>query len=45
MIKGNSGEDKVFGGPGDLVVRGGSHGEPNDGARDILDCGQGMDTV
>jgi Ca2+-binding RTX toxin-like protein len=44
-IKGNSGEDTVFGGPGDDIVRGGSHGKPDDGARDILDCGQGTDTV
>ena len=44
-IKGNFGKDKVFGGPGDDIVRGGSHGRPDDGARDILDCGQGTDTV
>jgi Ca2+-binding RTX toxin-like protein len=44
-IKGNGGEDTVFGGPGDDKVRGGSHGNANDGAKDILDCGQGMDTV
>ena len=44
-IKGNFGEDKVFGGPGDDKVRGGSHGQANDGARDVLDCGQGTDTV
>jgi Ca2+-binding RTX toxin-like protein len=44
-IKGNVGEDAVFGGPGDDKVRGGSHGKPNDGAKDILDCGQGTDIV
>ena len=44
-IKGNFGADTVFGGPGDDIVRGGSHGRPDDGARDILDCGQGTDTV
>jgi Ca2+-binding RTX toxin-like protein len=44
-IKGNFGQDKVFGGPGDDIVRGGSHGDANDGAKDILDCGQGTDTV
>ena len=44
-VKGNLGEDKVFGGQGDDIVRGGSHGRPDDGAIDILDCGQGTDTV
>jgi Ca2+-binding RTX toxin-like protein len=45
-LKGSAGADKVFGGPGYDIVRGGTHAQVDDGARDILDCGEGdMDTV
>jgi len=44
-VKGSQGGDKVFGGPGDDVVRGGTHSRTNDGVRDLLDCGEGTDTV
>lgn len=44
-VKGGSGRDTVKGGPGDDIVRGGTHGKTNDGARDVLDCGGGTDTV
>ncbi len=38
--------DEVYGGPGDDLVRGGTPERPNDGARDVLDCGEGtMDEV
>ena len=33
--------DVVCGGPGDDLVRGGTPERPNDGARDVLDCGEG----
>ena len=44
-VKGSEGSDQVFGGPGDDLVRGGTVERPNDGARDVLDCGDGTDTV
>ena len=44
-VKGSVGRDRVFGGPGDDLVRGGTARRTNDGARDILDCGGGTDTV
>lgn len=44
-IKGGTGEDVIMAGPGDDIVRGGKHNQANDGARDVLDCGAGMDTV
>jgi Ca2+-binding RTX toxin-like protein len=44
-VKGGLGSDSVFGGRGDDVVRGGTHHEADDGARDVLDCGEGEDTV
>ena len=43
--KGGPGEDMVWGGPGDDLVRGGTLTSVDDGARDILDCGDGTDTV
>lgn len=43
--KGNAGRDIVNGGPGDDILRGGSHGGTNDGVRDVVDCGDGTDTV
>ena len=43
--KGNAGRDDISGGPGDDIIRGGSHGGANDGVRDVLDCGDGNDTV
>ncbi len=44
-VKGSAGMDEVSGGPGDDLVRGGTPARPNDGARDVLDCGEGTDTV
>ena len=45
-VKGSGGGDEVYGGPGDDLVRGGTPERPNDGARDVLDCGEGtMDEV
>lgn len=44
-VKGSAGADEVHGGPGDDLVRAGSPGQPNDGARDVLDCGNGADTA
>ncbi len=44
-VKGSTGADTVDGGPGDDLVRGGTHKKANDGVRDILDCGEGIDTV
>jgi Ca2+-binding RTX toxin-like protein len=44
-VKGGAGMDEVHGGPGDDLVRGGTPERPNDGVRDILDCGDGTDTV
>ena len=44
-VKGSVGMDRVYGGPGDDLVRGGTPERPEDGARDVLDCGDGtMDT-
>ena len=42
-VKGSAGMDEVYGGPGDDLVRGGTVERPNDGARDVLDCGEGTD--
>ncbi|MDQ3377669.1 MAG: hypothetical protein M3533_12360 [Actinomycetota bacterium] len=44
-VKGSTGTDTVMGGPGNDLVRGGTHKQANDGARDILYCGDGEDTV
>jgi Ca2+-binding RTX toxin-like protein len=44
-VKGGAGVDRVYGGPGDDLVRGGTPERPDDGARDVLDCGDGTDTV
>ncbi len=44
-VKGSTGADTVNGGPGNDLVRGGTHKQANDGARDILYCGDGEDTV
>lgn len=37
--------DEANGGPGDDLVRAGTPERPNDGARDVLDCGGGTDTA
>ena len=44
-VKGSAGMDEVDGGPGDDLVRAGTPERPNDGARDVLDCGDGTDTA
>lgn len=44
-VKGSAGMGEVYGGPGDDLVRGGTVERPNDGARDVLDCGEGTDTA
>jgi Ca2+-binding RTX toxin-like protein len=44
-VKGHMGRDMVFGGPGDDFLRGGTADQTNDGSRDIIDCGEGTDTV
>jgi len=44
-VKGSADMDEVSGGPGDDLVRAGTPERPNDGARDVLDCGDGTDTV
>ena len=44
-VKGSFGRDRVYGGTGDDLVRGGTVHQTDDGARDVLDCGDGTDTV
>lgn len=44
-IKGGTDRDMIHAGPGDDVVRGGMFNRADDGARDVLDCGDGTDTV
>lgn len=44
-VRGALGTDEVFGGPGDDLVRASDGEQPNDRARDVLDCGAGVDTV
>lgn len=44
-VKGSAGMDEVYGGPGDDLLRGGTPERPNDGARDVLECGDGEDTA
>lgn len=44
-VKGGTGRDAVFGEAGDDLVRAGTHDRTNDGVRDVLDCGDGVDTV
>ena len=44
-MKGTAGMDEVYGGPGDDLVRGGTHGVANNHARDLLICGPGRDKV
>lgn len=42
-VKGSGGMDEVYGGPGGDLVRGGTPEQPNDGVRDVLECGDGID--
>ena len=44
-VQGGPGRDRVFGDSGDDLVRGGTHTQADDGVPDILDCGDGTDTV
>lgn len=44
-VKGSAGMDEVYGGPGDDLVRAGTPDRPNDGVRDVLECGEGVDTA
>ena len=44
-VKGSQDRDYVSGDDGDDIVRGGLHSRPNDGVKDVLDCGPGTDTV
>jgi Ca2+-binding RTX toxin-like protein len=44
-VKGSQDRDYVSGGDGDDIVRGGLHSRPNDGVKDVLDCGPDTDTV
>ena len=44
-VKGTLGRDRVFGGTGDDILRAGAVEQPNDGARDVLECGEGVDTA
>ena len=44
-VRGTLGTEVVYGGPGDDLVRGGDPERPNDGVKDVLDCGPGVDTV
>ena len=44
-VKGSAGMDRVYGGPSDDLVRAGTPERPNDGVRDVLDCGDGVDTA
>ena len=44
-VKGGPGRDRVFGDSGDDLVRGGTQTQADDGVPDILDCGDGTDTV
>lgn len=39
------GADRIFGGEGNDLVRGGIHGVADDHARDVLICGPGRDKV
>ena len=45
-INGQMGGDMVFGGPGDDLLRREREARPTrrDGARDVIDCGEGTDT-
>jgi Ca2+-binding RTX toxin-like protein len=44
-VKGSVGMEEVYGGPGDDLVRGAPWNGRDDGARDVLDCGEGTDTA
>ena len=44
-LKGGAGSDEIRGGLGDDLLRAGGSERPNDGARDVLDCGDGNDTA
>ena len=44
-VRGSLGSDEVFGGPGDDLVRATDGEQADDRARDVLDCGAGVDTV
>ncbi|MGB3634088.1 MAG: calcium-binding protein [Rubrobacteraceae bacterium] len=44
-IKGGMGRDTLLGRAGHDILRGGSFRKVNDGKRDVLDCGSGVDTV
>lgn len=44
-IKGSTGKDVLRGGSGDDILRAGAHNKTNDGVRDIVYCGPGVDTV
>lgn len=44
-LKGSAGSDEIHGGLGDDLLRAGAPERPNDRARDVLDCGDGNDTV
>ena len=44
-MKAGSGADEVYGGAGDEILRGSTIEQTDDGVRDILDCGGGLDTV
>ena len=44
-VKGSFGRNRVFGGPGDDLVRGGTTDQTNDGALDVLVCGDGSGLI
>lgn len=44
-IKGDKGADVLLGRSGNDILRGGPYRKANDGKRDILDCGSGVDTA
>jgi len=44
-LKGSAGMDSLHGGLGDDLIRAGAPERPNDGTRDVLDCGEGNDTA
>lgn len=44
-LKGNGGRDEIHGGLGDDLLRASTSERPNDGVRDVLDCGEGTDTA
>ena len=44
-VKGSFGRNRVYGGPGDDLVRGGTTDQTNDGALDVLVCGDGSGLI